>query len=270
MPRSDRHDRGALVALALILFAVVLVAGVTAFRYPAHSEKSASGQTYVQKNAENDVHPSVARPDDFNPWADPIDQWFMAAFSAVGAGISILALVWVRGAFLETKRTADAAVDAVKAAEEANKIARISAERQLRPYVLYDRAKINQLHFDGKIRLGAEIGFRNGGQSPGIVTAASSAVYAPVSSGKWGQIFAGWERCRVVIGPNQIEPMRFQAIESNDDGKFGAFIIGILLWYESAYGDRYEDAIWLTFDGGLRQVHDQGFALYRPEQDAPN
>jgi hypothetical protein len=73
-----------------------------------------------------------------------------------------------------------------------------------------------------------------------------------------------------VIGPNQIERVRCSGIAADKGGSFSWFRTGILIWYESLSGERFEEYVWLTYDGtGMRQDYNavSGENLYRPGEE---
>lgn len=190
--------------------------------------------------------------------------------AAMGVGVTAIGVVYVALTLSEARKTTTAALQGAAAAIEANNTAKDIGKKQLRPYIVYNSAKFDKLWISpSQARLQVDVSFRNCGLSPGVITAASRAVYAPRGKGKWDQAGAGWQRHRILIGPEQTERVIFDAIESDPDGNFSWFSIGILLWYEDLFGNRYDDEhVWLIFDGrSFRQIFDHGFSLYRPEKE---
>lgn len=157
MPYSDKRDRGALVALAVILLSVVLVAWAVAFQNVTNAEKTSSDDAQPQNRSEQYVTNSPSGGDDFNPWHDPIPQWGMFGLSAVAAGISIWAIIWVKRTWNETKRTAEAAI-------EAN---RIAATGQ-RAWMAIEGINVGQrcLITEDEVRIEVQVAVKNYGDSP--------------------------------------------------------------------------------------------------------
>lgn len=115
MSDSSRQDRGALVALVLILSTVVFLAVLEATtRHYGGLEQRGP----LPNGAQN---PQRAEPPqggpEFQLFGDTMAQWLMAIFSIVATGVSWRAVVLVRKTWEETKRTADAAVEANFAAQ---------------------------------------------------------------------------------------------------------------------------------------------------------
>jgi len=113
MSKGDKHDRGALIALGLILGAVIILAIIEAgMRYSPSEQPRRSNHAKVEQNVDG---PIVSRADDFDFWRDSAAQWAMAVLSAMATGVSGLAIVLVHRTWKETKRTADAAYDGQRA-----------------------------------------------------------------------------------------------------------------------------------------------------------
>lgn len=195
-----------------------------------------------------------------------------------GVILTLIALFAILRTLHHTRRAADYAQEMVTEAKATTAAALKNVSvtedignRQLRPYIVYNTVKIRKLRIDGsaKVQLEVDISFRNCGLSPGIVTAASRATYAPTGKNGWGSKGSSWQRLRVLIGPNQVEKIRLGAIDSDEDGNFSWFTIGVLIWYEALAGATYEDHVWLTFDGtGFRQDYPvDHHSLYRPDKD---
>ena len=175
---------------------------------------------------------------------------------------------YTRDMLVEAKSTTTAALDTVAITKEIG-------DRQTRPYLTYDSGKISVWNIEGgdpeSSFLILDVSFRNGGQSPGILTAASSAIYAPRDGDGWGRHQASLRPFQMVIGANQTDKVSFQTINADALGKFTTFAIGILIWYDGLTGGKFEEHVWLYFDGKeLRQdipFHAHGWDLYRPEVD---
>lgn len=131
---SDGGDRGALVALGMILFAVVVVTAINC---------QASGS-------------------DFNPWQDSYAQWSMVVLSALALGVSVWAVRLVGKTLAETKEATKAAREAnattLKAIEQDN----LNSQRQLRAYLFVETATISITNGG----VSAQIDIRNSGASP--------------------------------------------------------------------------------------------------------
>lgn len=139
---------------------------------------------------------------------------------------------YTEGMLIEAKETTKAALRTVAVTESIG-------ERQLRPYITYDSGKIEVLNADSGVPefLRIDISFRNCGLNPGILTAISNADYAPSGKSEWGPHKKSLYPLRVVIGPNQTEKVRFQAVSTDEDGNFSWFTIGVLIWYQSLGGN---------------------------------
>jgi len=192
-----------------------------------------------------------------------------AAYTMYFTGLQIILSI---GGFAGLFYTLYLTWTATRLAEESNKITRESAQRQLRPYIVYEATKTSVVRVDGdgRKRLELDISLRNSGLSPGILTAISNANYAPIGKGKWGPRENAWRPARIVFGPNQIERVRCSGIAVDKGGSFSWFRTGILIWYESLSGERFEEYVWLTYDGtGMRQDYNavSGESLYRPSEE---
>lgn len=246
----------AIIATALI---VNLSGDVATNPEASRSSDSMSAQEQAdhQQNA-------ALQASNFPLFGDGLAQWLMVVVSVFATGVSFVAVLLV-------KRTLDTSRAATEAAIKTLEVTRDIGTRQLRPYIMYDRASFAVLQTVGGPEAFLEIKstFRNCGMSPGIITAASGSVYAPAGKSGWKWQGGQMAPQRIVIGPNQTGDMRFKGIDRAQDGTFSWFAIGILVWYEAIDGASYEDHVWLTFDGrDLRQdFGTSGYTLYRPEQD---
>ena len=103
----DRHDRGALVALGLMLVAIVAVVAITTFGKPSSEPVAPPDTEQVEDEPKGDL--AESDPSDFYFLGDGAAQWVMALFSIAATGLSLYAVRLVRSTWHETKRTADAA-----------------------------------------------------------------------------------------------------------------------------------------------------------------
>ncbi|QNQ62412.1 hypothetical protein IB024_01225 [Brucella sp. 6810] len=185
--------------------------------------------------------------------------------SLVTVGASVTAAWFAYGAVKEARQSTRIAQKELAVTED-------TAKQQLRPYIVFDTSEIRVLRAEGdpaKI-LQLDIGFRNCGSTPAILTAASSSVYAPDGSGRWPLHESSCRPFRMVIGPNQTDKIRFKGVTDDGKGTFPWFTIGILVWYENLANTKFEDSFWLTYDGtGMRQDYHTSpeYALYRPSED---
>ena len=212
---------------------------------------------------------------------EEMEQWARWMFYATAATVALTfaALLAIIRTLHHTGRAADYTRDMLvearsttKAALETIKVSREIGDRQTRPYLNYSGGAIEMLHVAGESSgsklLYLDVSFQNCGQSPGILTAASSVIYAP-RDGRWSRQRQSYRPVQAVIGANQIEKIGFQAISSDVSGNFSAFSIGILIWYNDLIDESYDDHVWLYFDGNeFRQdisYRFHGWELYRPD-----
>lgn len=121
MSERNRSDRGALVALGLILAAVCFVAVLDAWsRQPFQDDVSqrntATTEAYQEQRgpAEGYWWPEFAARDTYA-------QWAMAVLALAATALSVMGVVLIRRTFEETKRTADAAIRANQISIEAQR-----------------------------------------------------------------------------------------------------------------------------------------------------
>lgn len=140
MSGSNRRDRGALVALAAILAAVVLIVIVTTWINNPLCRPVSGAQAQEQNDQRNQpVAPVVCSDADYHFFGDSWAQWLTAVFAIGATGISLYGLILIYRTWSETKRTADAAFAAVEIAKSSNAIASDTAKRQLRAYLGIER-----------------------------------------------------------------------------------------------------------------------------------
>lgn len=207
--------------------------------------------------------------------------------SAATVALTLVALFAIYRTLYHTGRAANYTRDMLREAEattraaiETVEITREIGNRQVRPYVTYDSGTVEVFEAEGFYALGEkplpkhlhlEVKLRNSGNSPGIVTAVSSAVYAPKGEGEWKQDSSSWRQFRMITGANQSNKVGFQAIDANKHGEFTVFAIGVLVWYEDLTGNRFEESFWIYFDGReLRQdmpLNLFDWKLYRPDDE---
>ncbi|MEF2556310.1 hypothetical protein VQ044_08475 [Aurantimonas sp. C2-5-R2] len=207
MSDSCRRDRGALVALGLILAAVVLAAWITAFQNRPGRYESGDGNPQPQEHSAEDAIGRIPSADSFDPWRDSYAQWGMFGFSAIATGISIVAVVWVRRAWREAKRSADAAIANVDVTKEI-------ARRQLRAYLATDSMGLGQ-RVDGK-NIDYVLKLKNFGQTP------ANQVKLKVRTGlcngddgivHWGEFV---ERPSVDVPPSQFLGVQIEVFGINE------------------------------------------------------
>lgn len=135
MSERNQRDRGALVALRLMLAAIVLAALIGA--WTRHEVEQSIEQPYTNTQ---DASDNYSGPAEGHWWPevaarDTYAQWAMSILALAATVISLIGIRLLRSTFQETKRTADAAIAAANAATEANVFARESAERETRAYL---------------------------------------------------------------------------------------------------------------------------------------
>jgi hypothetical protein len=135
MPKRDWRERNAFVATGALLGGSVLFAVVLSL-WSGHALYDQVTSDYAQ-HVEDDAQGDIARADtrEFQFWEDTFPQYVMAAFSVAATALSGIAVLLVRDTFIQTRLTARAAI-------AGNRIARRSANRQLRAYVLPTAAKL--------------------------------------------------------------------------------------------------------------------------------
>lgn len=150
----DRGDRGALIALAIIVVGAVVVYWLSnppnqiIERY-SHTNNSINSDQYNQEGGET-VYFGVLR------MRDSLAQW-IAAFAAIGSvGVSIWAVRLVRESLGETRK-------ATKAAINSNRIAQQAAQQQLRAYINVVEAKVVFVEGNRPI---FQVILKNGGATP--------------------------------------------------------------------------------------------------------
>ena len=133
MSRSNRGDRGALVALAIVVIAVVIVALFGGAGEPFNEVVGQPVSDYIKENQNADVAQLVASS--YNPWLDSYAQWLMAALSFVGAGVSVLAVLLLRKTLHETQTATQAAQTSASASVLSARLQQESFERLECPYL---------------------------------------------------------------------------------------------------------------------------------------
>jgi hypothetical protein len=141
MSERDRGDRGALVALGLLLF--VVLAG---WLFEIGGRHQSCYQVATPANySENQQYNGQAEytevcSTDYQVFGDTIAQWLMALFAIAATLVSWRAVILVRETYKETKRTADAAA-------AANDINRDMLYASNRPYLELRNATLTH-HID--------------------------------------------------------------------------------------------------------------------------
>lgn len=261
----QRDDKSALLALALLLLAIVILAFLDfADRSGCHQGTHQSSQGVSQQNEENGP-PWEPSSECYQMFGDSAAQWLMALFTIIATGISLYAVIIVNRTLRTSQKATEAAVEAVT-------VTRKMGERQLRPYIVYQSGKISVLTLapPHPKQLELRIIVKNCGATPAIIIAKSGALYGPSDGSGWKSMGGSWLSLRTVVGANQTQRLTFDGPRADRDGSFSWFSIGVLIWYESLSGTRYEDSFWLTFDGtDLRQDFPENsrHTLYRPQHD---
>ncbi|MFP9137911.1 hypothetical protein ACLI1C_12100 [Devosia sp. XGJD_8] len=154
------QDRGALVALGMILGAVVLVTAIGLLQ-----------RLVVELSIPTQAVDLAARGPKEGYWwpefsvRDTYAQWAMTAVALVALGISVVGVVLVRFTFIETRRTAEAAISS-------NETARRLGEAQVRAYVSWDSANRGTFHSTESADIWGFIItpiIKNTGQSPATI-----------------------------------------------------------------------------------------------------
>jgi len=161
---SDRGDRGALIALGLILAAIVFVACIC---QPGGTPVSQESKANVEQSGQDNISDIVAQPvlsdNIFHPWRDSVAQWLMMIFAALATGVSFYAVILLNQTLGANRDAAGEAGRAAAAAFEANEIARKIGSAQTRPYVGVSNM-IARFEETGRIVIFA--GCKNSGSSP--------------------------------------------------------------------------------------------------------
>jgi len=111
MSRRNRHDRGALLALAVIVGGAVLSAF---FGFLGQAQRQPDTQPRQERSANVD-------PDAYNGWRDTYAQWAMVFLAAGGTGVGIWTIVLLQRTIRETRK--------------GNRINRSVGEAQVRAYI---------------------------------------------------------------------------------------------------------------------------------------
>ncbi|MDP1700431.1 MAG: hypothetical protein Q8L53_05645 [Aestuariivirga sp.] len=155
MSDSNRGDRGALVALALVVAAIVIVTALGWLSNPTDYGIGQPAPHNVEQRQDGKVSELVASSDNFHPWRDTYAQWLMALFSVAATGVSIWAVRLLRSTLRETQAATQATV-------EANEVARVIGRSQVRAYLSVSDMILN-FSDDGIV---ARVDIKNSGQSP--------------------------------------------------------------------------------------------------------
>ena len=160
MSGSHQRDRGALLALAFALAAIVVVAWMS--NNPPRSPEGRPDADQVDKNAHSDISNAVSTADDFSFWEDPFPQWVMATFTIFATGISWLAVIYLKDTLRETRR-------AVKAADDAVTVTGDIGRAQTRAYLTCVEARlVAPANVTGNRTYWIEPRIVNSGQSPAM------------------------------------------------------------------------------------------------------
>lgn len=125
MSSRNRSDRGALVALAMALAAIVLV---VYFQQPPKQFDATEYSAQIEKYDNSEVTQLVSNASEFEFFGDTPTQWVMAVFSIAATIISYYAVRLL-------KSTLDATRDAVKSADDAVDVTKKIGRIQTRAYI---------------------------------------------------------------------------------------------------------------------------------------
>ena len=113
----DRGDRGALVALTVVVVGAVFASWLG---QPSNQQKTEPATSNIYQTEKDNVLQAVSTAEGFDPWRDSYAQWGMAALSLLATGVSGWAIFLLRSTLAETRRTADAAFRMVEIERERN------------------------------------------------------------------------------------------------------------------------------------------------------
>lgn len=143
MSKRDWHDRGALVALALILASVIVIAAIDGWsRYDARQPVGQSQANAPQQQTTDNEPQIVASERRFDPTEDTYAQWIMAAFAVAATFVSVWAVRLLGRTLDETRRAAEKTAEAVDTARIGNRISQEVGRAQVRAYMRCTRAEI--------------------------------------------------------------------------------------------------------------------------------
>lgn len=212
MLHRDRRDRGALLALGIIVCGAVLAAWFGHY----------SDQPNRQPDTSQQETPSTEQPPPAsNPWpqftpADTYAQWIVAFLSIIGTGVSVWAVILVRNT-LELNRKAVAAAEhgnkqsaraalaaqhAANASIEANKIARETGIAQVRAYLTVVGG---EFWVNGNF-VNIRVDVLNTGQSPAVKCTVSARLSTPTMTDEYvgpPLIYTEWSWAEVFYVPSQ-------------------------------------------------------------------
>jgi hypothetical protein len=173
---SDRNRYGYTAFGFVLGFSVavlILVWAIPEFHYPPYRQSSQQTYSQVSQNERSEKdseHYWIPALSGYVFTEDSLAQWLMAALGIAATVISALALVWLKKTWDQTKRTADAAFQAIDTARKANEIAQAVGEAQSRAYCLVMSATIEAGEPNsagaGYRKLYAAIVIKNYGQTP--------------------------------------------------------------------------------------------------------
>lgn len=161
MPRGDRDQRFALIALLAALVAIVLVAW---FGQPSDGQAGQPSTAQIELAQQDEVGRLVAALREFNLWQDTFPQWLMAVFTAAATGVSLYAVRLVRDTLELNRKATEAAVAAATVARDA-----LGAERAWFVVDAFDIADISMSNMFGRFikeGMGITVQWKNVGRSP--------------------------------------------------------------------------------------------------------
>ena len=144
-------------------------------------------------DAPQDQQQPSPKPTDFWPQFTPSDtyaQWIVAALSVLGTGVSIWAVVLLRGTLRVNRDATRAAINAVKAAEHSNSLALINAQIEQRAWLSFETPEVTKIWvvpggFRGKSRalwIEYSIGLRNSGSTPALYVGCVGRITEDINS----------------------------------------------------------------------------------------
>lgn len=204
MSDRDRGDRGALIALAMVVFAIVIISILEWSSEPLNKVVEQPHSAYIGTNQNEDVAQRVSGSNDFHPWRDTYAQWLMALLSVAATVVSIWAVRLLRRTLRETQK--------------ANKTARQAMLAQTRPWIKVVSGRFYsawQPTTELEARVNCKI--RNIGKSPALSVYASGEIF--FSANKVGASDALRERAAIARDrPYDVEYTIFP--DSDGGGEF--------------------------------------------------
>lgn len=263
----DKGDRGALIALGMVLFAIVIIA---IFAPGPCNPTDQIVEQYTQKcGGTQDTQGQSVETAYWGLFTarDTLAQW-IAGLAAIGSvAVSIWAVRLVRVTLNETRKTTNAAIKAADAASEANNVSREMGEAQVRAY-LFCKSGIFEVHSH---YMSFAPTLYNTGQSPARnisikakvrineANIVSGVVYSETSEGGCSSIPAGGQEPGYVVWLiGQFQPKIFDRIWG---GPVEIEIVGKVKWLDVF--DRQQEVVF-SFHSDPAKEHmsyDEGEAV---------